>query len=420
LKKHVVPNKSPEITSETSQSRLSLLILSYIGFVGLGLPDAVIGVAWPSIRDDFELPQSGLGLLTICGGMAYLASSFFAGRLTALLGTGWLLTLSTALVAASGFGYAVSPVWPLLLACAVLAGLGSGAIDAGLNALVASQFSARHVNWLHACYSLGATLGPLLMTAALVELGSWRSGYALLAGAMLGLTAVFLLGRGQMSHATDSAAGVSIEVASAPTTIRSVLRHPIVVLQMALFFLYTGLELTVGYWTFALLTESRGVRPGLAGTLVGCYFGAIGVGRVLCGLLVARVGADRLVRLATLVACIGAGLLAFGQPREVGFAGLVLLGFSLAPIYPCLMSRTPERLGYGVGMHAIGFQVSAAMLGGFLLPAAGGLLIARFGLGSVTLLALATAAVLWLLHEVLLLAWPAAHGATDYGAVADP
>jgi fucose permease len=206
---------------------------------------------------------------------------------------------------------------------------------------------------------------------------------------------------------TDRAASLSIELPSAPTTIRSVLRHPIVMLQMALFFLYTGLELTIGYWTFALLTESRQVGSGLAGTLVGCYFGAIGVGRVLCGLLVARVGTDRLVRAATIGACVGAGLLAFGQPQQVGYVGLLLLGFSLAPIYPCLMSRTPGRLGYGVGMHAIGFQVSAAMLGGFLLPAAGGLLIGDFGLESVTLLALATAVALWLLHEALLLAWRA-------------
>jgi fucose permease len=378
-----------------------LLVISYVGFVELGLPDAVIGVAWPSIRDKFSLPQSGLGLLATCGGAAYLTSSFFAGRLNALLGVGRLLTFSTALVAISAVGYAVADAWPLLMGCALLAGLGSGAIDAGLNALVAMRFSARHVNWLHACYSLGATLGPLLMTAALVHAGSWRTGYWIVGVLMLVLTVAFRLGQPAMSAPAPPAVALSQTESHRRPSMLSALSDPLVALQMAIFFLYTGLELTVGYWTFALLTESRAVQPALAGVLVGGYFGAIGVGRVLCGWIVGRLDADRLVGMATSLAVCGAGLFWFARPAATGIAGLLTLGLALAPIYPCLMSRTPARLGRDIASFAIGFQVSAAMLGGFLLPSACGLLTSRLGLEVVPVFASITAAAMWLLYLLL-------------------
>src|SRR4051812_26015969 len=288
------PLKSSGSTnSENAQSTALLLVIAYLGFISLGLPDPLAGVAWPSVRDTFSLPQSGFGLVFIGLGCGYCASGFFGGKLSHTLGLGNLLWISSGLVAIAMFGSGFAPVWPMFVACAVVWGLGSGGIDAGLNAYVSNHFSARHVNWLHACYSLGATLGPLLMTAVLVQVGSWRLGYHLVGGVLLVMTALFLVTRRKW----DDPLGAAQEKVSQPAGgMRAALGEPLVWLQVGLFFVYVGLEFTVGQWSFTLLTESRGVPEGLAGALAGGYYGAIGVGRVLSGAVADRVGLDRLLR----------------------------------------------------------------------------------------------------------------------------
>lgn len=374
-----------------------LLVIAYLGFISLGLPDPVAGVAWPSVRGEFQLPQSAFGGVFIALGCGYCLSGFFGGKLTQLLGLGNLLWLSSAFVALAMFGNGVATAWPVFVACGVLWGLGSGGIDAGLNAYVSSHFSPRHVNWLHACYSLGATLGPLLMTAILLRAGSWRSGYAVVGSVLFAMALLFLATRTRWDDSPRTE-----EAAAAPAVgLREALPERRVWLQVALFFVYVGLEFTVGQWCYTLLTESRGVRGGLAGVLAGSYYGAIGVGRVISGVIANRVGLDALIRGAMLLVVIGAGLFAFGSPVETGFAGLVLMGLGLAPIFPCLMARTPQRLGKELAAHAVGFQVSAGMIGAALVPTVAGLLVERWGLELVAQLAVGLAGLLFALHEVL-------------------
>ncbi|MGK4006203.1 MFS transporter [Sorangium sp. So ce1036] len=375
----------------------ALLILTYVGFVSLGLPDAVLGVAWPSLRDAFGLPQSALGAILVGTGVGYFSSGLAAGRLVQRLGVGKLLTLSSGLITVAMVGYATAPVWPLLILCALVAGLGSGAIDAGLNAYAASNFSARHVNWLHACYCLGAALGPLIATAALAASGSFRWGYAAIGAIMLLLTTSFALTKA--SFRAPVAGGAGAPEAPGASAVAA-LRRGRVWLQIAVFFVYSGLEVTLGQWCFTINTEARGVAEEAAGLWAGAYWGSLGVGRVLLGVAVERVGADRLLRMATLAALLGSVLFAVG-PAWPGAVGLLVAGLGLAPIYPTLMSRTPARLGASTA-HAIGFQVSAAMLGGVILPSVGGVLAARLGLPSIGTLAVIAAAGLWLLHEALI------------------
>jgi fucose permease len=377
-----------------------LLAIAYLGFISLGLPDPVAGVAWPSVRDTFSLHQSDFGLVFIGLGCGYCASGFFGGKLTHALGLGNLLWISSGLVAVAMFGSGLAPVWPLFVACAVIWGLGSGGIDAGLNAYVSSHFSARHVNWLHACYSLGATLGPLVMTAVLVWAGAWRLGYHVVGGALLVMTVLFLVTRRRWSEPAGPAGGESVP----PVGLRAALREPLVWLQVGLFFVYVGLEFTVGQWCYTLLTESRGVRADVAGALAGGYYGAIGVGRVLSGAIAPRVGLDRLVRVSLLVVLGGTVLLAFGAPVEVGCVGLAVAGLGLAPVFPCLMARTPQRLGVGTAAHAVGFQVSAGMLGAALVPGLAGLLAESLGLELVAQFAVLLAVLLLATHEILLAA----------------
>lgn len=374
-----------------------VLIIAYLGFISLGLPDAITGIAWPSVRERFELSQSNLGLVSLTMGCGYFLSSFFGGRLTHLLGLGTLLTASSLAVAVAMFGDATAPAWWIFIACGVLWGLGSGAIDAGLNAFVASHFSAKHVSWLHACYSLGATTGPLVMTATLAQLGSWRAGYAIVGAVMFAMSGGFLLTRGRWSdHSQDSPTDVPL-----PAEMLTVLRSPIVVAQVVIFYLYTGLECTIGNWTYTLLTEVRGMRPEPAGIWVAAYFGAIGIGRVLIGVVADRIGLDRLVRLSILAAIAGACLFAFAPTVSLSLIGLPILGMGLASIFPTLMTRTPQRLGAAFAAHAVGFQVSAAMLGAATLPALTGLLVERLSLEAAAWLGVILTLLMLAMHELL-------------------
>ncbi|MBS0207022.1 MAG: MFS transporter [Planctomycetes bacterium] len=377
-----------------------LLTIAYLGFISLGLPDPVAGVAWPSVRDTFSLHQSGFGLVFIALGCGYCASGFFGGMLTKLLGLGNLLWISSGLVAVAMYGSGLAPVWPVFVACAVIWGLGSGGIDAGLNSYASNHFSARHMNWLHACYSVGATVGPLTMTAVLVRAGSWRLGYDLVGTLLLLMTVLFFVTRRRWTEPPRTVDGPSEPPASIATT----LRQPLVWLQIVLFFIYVGMEFTVGQWSFTLLTESRGVPADVAGVLAGSYYAGIGVGRVLAGVISARFGLDRIVHVSMLIALAGATLFASGIPVGMNHLGLILIGLGLAPVFPCLMSMTPRRLGTAYSTHAVGFQVSAGMVGVALVPGVAGLLAEAWGLEVVAWFAVLLAVLLYGTHELLVYA----------------
>jgi fucose permease len=375
-----------------------LLAVAYLGFMSLGLPDPVAGVAWPSVRETFGLHQSSFGLIFLALGCGYCSSGFFGGKLTHALGLGNLLWISSGLVAAAMFADAAAPRWALMIFAAVMWGLGSGGIDAGLNAYAAKHFSPGHMNWLHACYSLGATFGPLVMTATLVRLGSWRSGYAAVGVVLAAMAALFLVTR----RSWDDPIPTTDAPQSPPTSLRAALRNRLVQLQIVLFFLYVGLEFTVGQWCFTLLTESRGASADVAGSLAAAYYAAIGVGRVVFGAFAARIGIDRLLRMVMFTALVGGVLYSVAGSMLLDAAALLVIGISLAPVFPCLMSRTPERVGTAVAAHAVGFQVSAGMLGAAVVPSLAGLCAESFGLEAVAVVAAILAGALFAAHELLL------------------
>jgi fucose permease len=375
-----------------------LLVIAYLGFISLGLPDAIAAVAWPDLREEFHLSQASFAWLFLGCGAGYFLSSFFAGRLTQLLGVGLLLCASSFLVSGAMFGYSQAGWFELLVACAVVWGLGSGGVDAALNHYAAGHFSARHMSWLHACYSTGATLGPLIMTACVVQAQSWRLGYGIVGATMLAMATLFAATQRRWADGVDEPAGQE----TGGIAMLTVLREPIVWMQIVVFFLYTGLENTAGQWTYTLLTESRGVSTETAGVLVGVYYGSIAAGRIVFGFIAQRVGLDRLVRLSTLGGIVGAACLAVGS-LPVAALGLVVLGLGLASIFPTLMTRTPQRLGRAQAAHAIGFQVSAAMLGAATLPSLTGVAAQTMGLEAIGRCDLAIAAAIFVMHELLLL-----------------
>ncbi|REG22676.1 fucose permease [Archangium gephyra] len=389
-------------SSAPAVPRPELLALSYLAFVSLGLPDAVLGVAWPSIRESFALPLAALGAVLAMAASAYFTSGLFAGRFMRTAGIGTLLAVSTALAATGVAGYAASPAFALFIAAACVVGFGSGAVDAGLNTYAAHHFGARHMTWLHAAYSTGAALGPVLMTALLTRGAGWRAGYAVIGGVLALLAVAFTVMRRQWDAGPGegSSPGEAPVDATSPTVSAwATLRRPRVWLQIAIFFLYTGVEVTAGQWSYTVLTQARGLGTAVAGTWVSLYWAGLLAGRIVLGFVVERVGAVRLLRLGTAGAVLGALLLAL--PAIPAVLGLAVLGFSLAPIFPALMSETPRRVGTDAAAHAVGFQVSAATMGVAVIPSAVGLAGERLGLAAITPLLLGVAVLLAAVHEVL-------------------
>jgi fucose permease len=382
------------------KSRSLIVGLAYLSFVSLGLPDGLNGVAWPSVRATFNLPLDALGALLVMFTLGYLASSFSSGRLLARMSVGTLLALSCLATAVSLIGYALVPAWWMMVALGMVAGLGAGAIDAGLNTFAATQFSARMVNWLHACYGIGAATGPAIMTSVLAAHQPWQRGYQIVGGWQLLLAICFALTRRWWPNpnATGKASGM---VSAPPASSLSTLRLPVVWLSIAVFFIYTGIEAAAGVWAYSLLTESRGVSMVQAGTWVSVYWGGLTLGRLLSGLVVGFMPVRMLLRHCIVGVAIGAALVWLNVTNLFSLLGLGLMGLASAPIFPSLIATTPMRLGEKHAANAIGFQIAGAVLGQSLLPTFVGVAAHGLGLEVVGPSLLAAALLLLALYEAL-------------------
>ena len=381
--------------------RTFLALLAFLAFVSLGLPDGLLGVAWPSIRSGFGLPLDALGLLLAFTTAGYLTSSFFAGRILRVLPIGTVLALSTAAAATALLGYALTPIWPVMVLLGYLAGLGGGAVDAGLNAYGATHFSARTLNWLHAFFGLGTTLGPLIVTATLNAGLIWRWSYVVVGSAQVLLALTFFATRSRWQRVAETnAAEQGAPVAAART--RDTLSRPGVWLGMLVFFIYTGVEFIAGQWSYSLLTLERGVAAGAAGVWVSLYWGGLMVGRVLFGLIADRVPLAGTLRVCLAATVVGTLLFWLEPTRTLSLVGLVTIGFFLAPVFASLVSLTPARVGMAHADSAIGFQIAAAGLGGAALAGLVGVLSRSLGLWVVGASLLFFALLLLALYELML------------------
>lgn len=345
------------------------------------------GAVWPLLGRHFGLAPSGLGVWLGAACAGYLTSSIASGPLTQRFGAGRVLAISVAATAAAALGQATAPPWAGFLGLALLSGLGGGAVDSAMNTVVARRFGARQVNWLHACWGLGATAGPLLLGVLLGAGAGWPAGFLAVGIGLAGLGTVFLLtGRRWDDAATigDAAPDAAVPTPSLPSpSLRQAWRLPAARSGMLVFWLYTGTEAMAGQWAASVLV-ARGWTAPAAGLATALFWGALTAGRVLLGLIVDRVGPARLLRVSVLVAAIAALLFASGLGAS-DIPALAVLGFALAPLYPTLMSLTPARAG-AAAPHAIGLQVAAAMLGGLSLPAIAGVGADHLGFGVVPLL----------------------------------
>lgn len=363
------------------ESKIGLIVLAFIAFVSLGLPEGLLGVAWPSIRESFSKPLDSLGVLLIAIMAGYLASSFMSSRLIVRLGVGRLLAASCAATGAGLIGYTLVPAWWMIVASGILTGLGAGSIDASLNTYVAANFGKGLMQWLHASWGIGITTGPMIMTAAISRFNDWRWGYVWVGAAQLALAACFVLTGPLWQRGDFRAASENKRMRSDDRTPSlETLRRPAVRLSLLFFFLTTGVEATLGNWVYTLLTESRGLLPHVAGLWTGVYWAAFTLSRVLAGLYAKRIGTHALIRSCLLAAFGGAVLLWWSPAEVIGLSGVVIIGFSMAPVFPGLVSGTSGRVGPRHAANTIGMQIGAAGLGAAILPGISGILAQRTSL----------------------------------------
>jgi len=359
-------------------AHLALLSIIYLAFVSLGLPDGVLGVAWTAMRLDLHQPLAAVGLLTITLTVSSGLSTVVSGYVLNKLGTGPVVMISGFLTGLALLGFSLAPAFGWLLLLAVPLGLGAGAVDAGLNHFVAAHYSSRHMNWLHGCWGIGATLGPFIMGAALAGAG-WQSGYQTIALLQLSLALVLLLSLSLWKR----------ENAKPPAEVHSDAQQarikPVSTLATWLaplgFLLYVAAEAGTGLWAASILVSSRGTSAATAGWWVALFFGSITAGRFGVGLVANRLGNRRLIRLGILIATAGAVVFAIpALPAPLSLLGLVVMGLGCAPIYPSMMHETARRFPPKLAAIVIGRQVGLSYVGGAGVPAACGLLAAYAGL----------------------------------------
>lgn len=356
-------------------------MLVFVAFVSIGLPDAIFGVAWPSISAEFSQPNAAVGWLNIPGSLAYMVSSASVGTAIGRLGIARMLPISTAIVGAGLTLYACVPSFWIIIPAVMLLAFGSGAIDAALNTFAAEELPTRYMSWLHAFYGLGALIGPFIM-AGVFGLGqSWRVGYAVIAFMLIALSIVFVLTRrAWQTHADIRAAAGDEPPSSLPMA--AVLRMPRVWGSLALIFATATSESVASLWIASSLIERFGWTEAQAGIGAGMYWVGMTGGRIVIPIIWSTTSSIKVMRVASTLVLIAA-LMMVPSHTTLFVCGVALIGLANAPLFPAAMSITPQRFGRDVAAHAIGFQVSTSTVAFAAMPLIAGAVADRWGMDAV-------------------------------------
>ena len=377
----------PVARGSAAGSRLRpALAVAFACFVGIGMYDGALGTAWPSIRHSLGLPIGDLGLIQLAGITGFLCSSSVSGRFSARAGRAAALAGSAGIAAVALAAYAAAPdVAVLLLAAAVIGG-AAGQLEPGIQSHLALTASPRSMNLLHACYGIGATTGPLLITGLLVLGWSWRLAYIVIIGVQLGVLIAVLRHRADFNASTPARepfrARSRRRLAAAAGEAAAPLSRAAVAMALLLFFVYCGVEMGTGQWAFTFFTVARHLAPGLAGLIVAGYWASLTLMRLVTAAVGSRISPDLLLAVSAGGAVAGEGLMLWEPVTAVGAAGFLIIGASLAPAFPLMMSRTASWAGTRRVSAAIGWQSAAAAIGVAVPSALAGLLIDHFGLGA--------------------------------------
>lgn len=355
-----------------------LLIIIYVAFISLGLPDSILGAAWPSMQPNLAVPFSYAGVISIIIAGGTILSSLFSNRVIYRLGTGKVTALSVAMTAAALFGFSVSDSFWQLCLWGIPYGLGAGSVDAALNHYVALHYKAKHMSWLHCFWGIGATAGPYIMGFVLTRGMTWNTGYRSIAILQILLTAVLIV---TLPLWKDGKAAEAESEKQRPLSLAEVMRLPGAKQVMVGFFCYCSVEATAGLWASSYLVLNRGISAEAAAKWAAIFYLGITLGRFLCGFITLKAEDKNMIRMGQLL--IACGLVMFFVPFGKAFAliGLILTGAGCAPIYPSLIHATPDTFGKEASQSVIGVQMASAYVGTTFMPPLFGMLSENVGIG---------------------------------------
>lgn len=383
------------------------LLIIYLAFISLGLPDSLLGSAWPIIRGDLGAPLGTAGVLFMIVAAGTIVSSLASGSVLRRFGTGMVTLASCIMTAVALLGYSLAPSVFWLGVCAIPLGLGAGSVDAGLNNYVAAHYKAHHMSWLHCFWGVGATLGPVIMAGFISGDGHWRNGYLTVAIIQFALVVILFFTLPLWDRVAQSAGDSrkeelgEREVEPSDAGRVKPLRIPGVKLALVSFLFYCGVEATVGLWGSSYLVGVKNIGAATAASWVSMYYAGITVGRFIAGFVTFKVSNRVMIRTGQITALFGAVLLILPLPAILSLIGFLIIGLGLAPIYPCMLHETPVRFGKQQSQTIMGVQMAVAYTGSTFMPPLLGFLASHSTIGVFPIYIVLSAAAMWLFSERL-------------------
>lgn len=359
---------------------IALLAIIYAAFISLGLPDSLLGSAWPSMYESLGVQISNAGIISMIIAGGTIVSSLFSDKLIRKFGTGFVTLISVAMTAAALLGISFSGSFIVVCLCAIPLGLGAGSVDAALNNFVALHYQAAHMNWLHCFWGIGASIGPVILSFFLTQYGSWERGYRTISAIQFLLVAVLLFSLPLWKRAQNKSDIYSNGEGHIHFGISQLLKLPKAKQTLVSFFCYCSLEASVGLWSSSYLVLVRYVSEEIAAGWSSLFFIGITVGRFISGFLAIRFVPKIMIRMGQSV--IGIGIVSLLIPLNfMSMAGLFLIGLGCAPIYPSLLHETPNTFGKEHSQAIMGIQMASAYVGTTFMPPLFGMLAAFTGYG---------------------------------------
>ena len=374
-----------------------LLVIIYITFISLGLPDSILGAAWPSMYSGLKVPLSYAGIISMIIAGGTIISSLFSDRLVRKIGTGWITAISVGMTATALFGFSVSGSFLFLCLWAIPYGLGAGSVDAVLNNFVAVNYKAKHMNWLHCFWGIGATIGPYIMGMSLTGNLGWYYGYRTISFIQIALTGILIFSLPMWKKNIDRIEeenNVGMQLSH-----KQLIRLPGAKQTLIAFFCYCSLEQVTGLWGSSYMVLKKGITPEAAAAFISFFYFGITAGRFLSGFLTQKLSTKGMIRLGQGLITLGVVLLFVSISQMVMLAGLVLIGLGCAPIYPSLLHQTPERFGKNASQSMMGLQMACAYLGSTFSPPLIGLLTEKVSITIYPLIQLIITGVMIFLIE---------------------
>lgn len=393
-----------------------LLAIIYLAFISLGLPDSLLGSAWPTMYQQFGVPISYAGIISMIISAGTIVSSLQSDRLTKKLGTGKVTAISVAATAVALFGFSFSHSFWALCLWAIPYGLGAGSVDASLNNYVALHYESRHMSWLHCMWGVGATTGPYIMGIALSMGQGWNMGYRYIGIIQVVLTAILIfslplwkgrksptenLQNAEMEQLLENVSEKADTTAEKALSLREILKIAGAREVMLCFFCYCALEQTTGLWASSYLSLHKGIPAETAAAFASLFFIGITVGRAISGFITMKLNDTQMVRLGQSIIVLGVMAMVLPGSNVLALAGLILIGLGCAPIYPCVIHSTPAHFGADKSQAIIGVQMAFAYIGILAMPPLFGVLASRISVALLPCYLFAILVVMVIMHELL-------------------